>query len=90
MDQRMSLFSINPLLYSFEDGDKDKVDSSNIDKIKYCSHTYTLIVKFSSGGVYLYSSVPHSVGHKLLRAESKGKYLSKYIVRNYPFVKLDQ
>ncbi len=85
----MSLFTINPSLYSFDDGDRDSVESSNIDKIKYCSYTYTLIVKFTGGGVYLYSSVPHSIGKKFAAAESKGKYLAKYIVGAYPYTKLD-
>ena len=85
----MSLFTINPSLYSFSDGEENKIDSSNIDNIKYCGYTYTLIVKFSGGGVYLYSSVPHSVGRKFLSAESKGQFLARKIVGNYPYKKID-
>lgn len=84
----MSLFTINPLLYNFDDSDKDSIESSNIDKMKYCPVTYTLIVKFTGGGIYLYSSVPHSVAKKMFSAESKGKFLSKTIIGAYPFVKL--
>ena len=86
----MSLFTIDPLLYSFDDNGKDDVISSNIEKIKYCKYTYTLTVKFAGGGVYLYSSVPHSIARKFLSADSKGKYLSKVLVGAYPFIKLDK
>jgi len=86
----MSLFHIKPLVYAFSDDDKDTIDSSNIDKAKYCPHTYTLVVKFAGGGVYLYSSLPHSVGKKLFSAESKGKYLKKHVIGRYPYIKLNK
>ena len=86
----MSLFHIKPLVYAFSDDERDTVESSNIDKAKYCPNTYTLVVKFAGGGVYLYSSIPHSVGRKFFCAESKGKYLSKHIIGAYPFIKINK
>ena len=79
--------SINPLLYSFDDNDQE-CESSNIDKVKYCSYTNTLVIKFSGGGVYLYSALPPSVYRSFCMAESKGRYFFTKIKGVYPFLKL--
>ncbi len=79
--------SISPSLYSFNDNDENCC-SSNIDKVKYCNYTNTMIIKFSGGGVYLYSALPPSVYRSFLIAESKGSYFAKKIKDVYPFLKL--
>lgn len=65
-----------------------KVDSSNIDKIGYHEDEETLRIDFKNGTAYLYSNVPQMVFKSLLDAESKGKYFSSVIKKNFTFRKL--
>jgi len=81
------MFNINPLLYSFDDN-KDDVESSNIEKAKYCSYTNTLVIKFSGGSAYLYSSLPPSIWRGFQISESKGRYFFMKIKDTYPCLKL--
>jgi|GEM_PF-3977450 len=81
------MITINPLLYSFDDN-KHRVESSNIEMVKYCHMTCTLIVKFSGGGIYLFSALPPSVYRSFCIAESKGSFFFKKIKGVYPYKKI--
>jgi hypothetical protein len=85
----MSLFVINPAVYKFDDKDGQGIESSNILDIKYNHLTYTLSVKFSGGGVYIYSSLPPRVYQSFCISESKGRFLSQKIKGCYPYKKIN-
>lgn len=85
----MSLFVINPEVYKFDDDDRQGIESSNISSTKYCNLSYTLTVKFSGGGVYIYSSLPPRVYQSFCISASKGKYLSQKIKGAYPYKKIN-
>ena len=85
----MSLFVINPQVYKVEDEDKQSIESSNIFSVKYCNLSNTLAVKFSGGGVYIYSSLPPRVYQSFCISESQGKYLSQKIKGAYPYKKIN-
>jgi hypothetical protein len=84
----MSLFNLNPKLYTFDDEDTQDIESSNILAAKYCQKTYTLSVKFENGGVYIYSSLPPSIYRSFCIAESKGRFLFKKIRGSYPYKRI--
>jgi hypothetical protein len=50
------------------------VESTNLRSIGYDGATHTLEVEFTSGSVYRYAGVPHSVWFELRHAPSKGKF----------------
>ena len=85
----MSLFVINPDVYKFDEQDSQGIESSNILSAKYCNLTYTLTIKFSGGGVYIYSSLPPRIYQSFCISASKGKYLSQKIVGCYPYKKIN-
>lgn len=64
------------------------VDSSAISSVGYDERRSVLEVEFSSGAVYDYLDVPPKVWKGLLRAPSKGKFVSSRIRDRYPFVRL--
>lgn len=63
-----------------------KINSSAITDIKYSRQGLTL--RFSTGKVYRYPTVPRSLRDKLVRAESKGKFFNKEIRPKYEGVEL--
>lgn len=65
-----------------------KVQSTNIDRIKYHEEVQELYVEFRSGkALYRYSGVPKEVFLDLKEAESVGSYLSLNIKGKYPTTK---
>lgn len=62
--------------------------SSNIEWIEYYKNLYILIVKFKSGGLYLYKNVDFNTYSGLITAESKGKFLHKYIAFKFNYHRL--
>lgn len=56
-----------------------KLDSSNIDAIRYAKKEKVLQVKFLSGTVYEYKDVPQEKFEEFLAAPSAGKYLNFWI-----------
>lgn len=50
------------------------VSSSDLQRVGYDAASKTLYIRFHSGGVYSYASVPPAVYNDLLAAPSKGKY----------------
>lgn len=65
------------------------VASSNLDSVRYRESTRTLDVRFGSGSVYRYESVPSEVVQRLLDAESKGQYFHRYIRKNYIYSRVN-
>lgn len=57
------------------------VDSSNIQSVGYFSEKRILRVKFSSGGAYDYHEVPEQVYANLMASDSKGSFISRFIVK---------
>ena len=53
------------------------VSSSNIAAYRYDEHTHVLQVKFTSGRVYGYASVPQNIVDEFASAGSKGQYLNQ-------------
>lgn len=64
-------------------------NSSQIDKISYSPETKIMIVKFKTGGLYLYDDVPVSKVTAMRESESKGSYFSKNIKNLYKCVNLN-
>jgi hypothetical protein len=63
------------------------VDSSAISSIGYDERSSVLEVEFSSGAVYDYLNVPKRVFRDLLKASSKGSFVSRRVRDRYPFVR---
>jgi len=66
------------------------VISSNIKAVGYDAGLGDLYVRFSSGTVYRYRSVPSQTYLDLINAPSIGSFFSSNIKTSYPFVKLSQ
>lgn len=58
-----------------------KVQSSNIDSVDHDGKTLT--VRFKSGTVYSYHSVPEPVFRKMMSADSIGGYFARHIRGSY-------
>ncbi len=65
------------------------VSSSAISSVGYDDRSSTLEVEFSSGAVYDYLNVPRRVYRDLLKAPSKGSFVSRRVRDRYPFVRRD-
>jgi uncharacterized protein YqiB (DUF1249 family) len=68
---------------------RDHVSSSAISSVGYDDRSSTLEVEFSSGAVYDYLNVPKRVYRDLLKAPSKGSFVSRRVRDRYPFVRRD-
>lgn len=66
---------------------RNHVDSSAIASVGYDESSSVLEVEFSSGVVYDYFKVPKRVYRDLLKAPSKGSFLSRRVRDRYPFVR---
>jgi hypothetical protein len=65
------------------------VSSSAISSVGYDGRSAVLEVEFSSGAVYDYLNVPEKVYRALLKAPSKGSFVSRRVRDRYPFVRRD-
>ena len=54
----------------------------------YDRESHTLKVVFRTGEMYRYKNVPLFVYERLLSADSKGKFMHKYILGRYDFERL--
>jgi hypothetical protein len=63
------------------------VSSSAISSVGYDERSSVLEVEFQSGAVYDYFDVPPKVYKALLKAPSKGNFVSRRIRDRYPFVR---
>jgi hypothetical protein len=66
---------------------RERVSSSAISSVGYDPDASVLEVEFSSGAVYDYYGVPPKVFHALMKAPSKGTFLSRRIRDRYEFEK---
>lgn len=63
------------------------VTSSAISSVGYDERSSVLEVEFQSGAVYDYFDVPPKIYRDLLKASSKGSFVSRRIRDRYPFVR---
>lgn len=63
------------------------VDSSLIRTVTYAADA-TLIVRFRSGAVYRYFTVPRSILEAFLTAPSKGAYFTQHIRTAFPHTRI--
>ncbi len=65
------------------------VSSSAISSIGYDDRSSVLEVEFESGAVYDYFGVPPKVYQDLLKAPSKGTFVSRRVRDRYQFARRD-
>jgi hypothetical protein len=63
------------------------VDSSLIRSVTYAADA-TLTVRFHSGAVYRYFTVPRGTLEAFLAATSKGAYFNRYIRDGFPYQRM--
>ena len=61
------------------------VHSSAIESAGYMYESYTMRLTFNSGKQYDYTEVPNHVFEGLRLSQSKGKFINKYVLKNYSF-----
>lgn len=66
---------------------RETVASSAISSVGYDERSSVLEVEFEGGAVYDYFNVPPKVYKDLLKASSKGRFVSRRIRDHYPFAK---
>lgn len=65
------------------------LSSSAISSVGYDERSSVLEVEFRSGAVYEYLKVPPRIYRDLLKAPSKGSFVSRRVRDRYPFVRRD-
>jgi hypothetical protein len=68
---------------------RQTVSSSAISSVGYDERSAVLEVEFSSGAVYDYLQVQKKVYRALLKAPSKGSFVSRRVRDRYEFVRRD-
>lgn len=66
-----------------------KLQSTNIDYVKYYPNTSGLDITFHSGGKYHYSNIGKQLYEKLINAQSPGSFYHIHIKGKYPSLKLE-
>lgn len=66
---------------------RNHISSSAISSVGYDERSSVLEVEFSSGAVYDYFKVPPRVYRDLLKAPSKGSFVSRRVRDRYPFIR---
>jgi hypothetical protein len=64
--------------------------SSHIGHYTYDADIATLSLTFVNGSKYLYTRVPETVYNDFHRSQSKGSFLHRNIIGNYPVTKVHQ
>lgn len=64
---------------------RENVSSSNIISVGYDEATQTLEVEFQSGSFYQYYNVSQNIYDELMKAPSKGQFLSYQIKNVFPY-----
>ncbi len=65
--------------------DRTPIASSSLAAVGYSQEHGVLEVEFRSGRVYRYFAVPAKVYEGLMKADSKGAYLHRFVRDVYPF-----
>jgi hypothetical protein len=68
---------------------RNSVSSSAISSVGYDERSAVLEVEFESGAVYDYFNVPKKVYRDLLKAPSKGSFVSRRVRDRYAFARRD-
>lgn len=63
------------------------VTSSTIQKVGYSDELKELYIQFKNGVKYKYVMVPKSCYENLMKAESKGWYINRFIKGLFNFIK---
>lgn len=66
-----------------------KVSSSNVDSVGYDNDSSLLYVRFTSGALYTYVSVPIFEFEGLINAPSIGTYLNRNIKGAYAYQRIE-
>jgi len=61
------------------------VNSEAINTAEYEYETYRLRLEFHGGRKYDYARVPNHVFEGLRNSRSKGTFINRYIIQQYPF-----
>ena len=64
--------------------------SNHIMSYDYAPDLATLAITFVNGSKYLYTRIPETVYNDFHRSNSKGSFLRKNIIGNYPVIKVHQ
>jgi hypothetical protein len=67
---------------------RQPVDSSSLASVGYDAATRTLEVEFRSGWIYRYHEVGADMFERLMKAESKGRFMNAYIRSAYRFTRV--
>jgi len=68
---------------------RQSINSSAISSVGYDEQRSVLEVEFEGGAIYDYFDVPPKVYNELLKAPSKGRFVSMRVRDRYPFVRRD-
>jgi hypothetical protein len=61
------------------------VDSEMLVAAGYDQKSHSLLAVFRTGETYLYKNVPSFVYERLMTADSKGKFMHKYILNRFDY-----
>ena len=86
--KKASKTSDAPLDAKFGWGEWVTVESSNIQAVRFNYTSSALEVKFRSGSLYRYVSVPENVYVAMLNSRSKGRFLNHSVKKRYPAYKV--
>lgn len=64
---------------------RENVASSNVISVGYDESSQTLEVEFHSGSIYQYYNVSKNIYDEMMKAPSKGQFLSNQIKNAYPY-----
>jgi hypothetical protein len=65
-----------------------EVESSNVKKIGYKKEV--LRIQFNNDNVYEYYKVPKEVYDNLVKAQSKGSFVSRNIAKSFEYKRIDK
>lgn len=65
------------------------VDSSAIYSAEYNNNESTMLVYFNNDSIYKYHDIPLFYWRGLFESESKGKFLNKFIFKNFKTERID-
>lgn len=65
------------------------VNSAAIYSAEYNNEEKTMLVYFNNQSIYKYHSIPLFTWRGLFESKSKGKFLNKYIFRNFRTQRID-
>src|SRR5438874_2741389 len=65
------------------------VSSSMLRRVRYDPKSGFLDVVFRTGETYRYKDVPLDEYHKLMKAESQGKYMQTHVIDRYETIRLE-